>query len=70
MWVDGTLTAIESIEVGMPREVLEKLFHLQLRREGFQSGPPAYVYNECPYIRVDVEFSKDGKRSPQFHALT
>ena len=61
LWIDGTLTAIESIEVGMSSKELEKLFTL----EGgiHQTEDYVYIYKECPYIKVNVQLTNDGKNS-------
>ena len=61
LWIDGTLTAIESIEVGMSSKELEKLFTL----EGgiHQTEDYVYIYKECPYIKVNVQLTNDGKIS-------
>ena len=61
LWIDGTLTAIESIEVGMSSKELEKLFTV----EGgiHQTEDYVYIYKECPYIKVNVQLTHDGKIS-------
>jgi hypothetical protein len=61
LWVDGTLTAIESIEVGMSHKEFDKLFAPE---GGFHGGADwVYRYKECPYIKVSVQFTNDGKIS-------
>lgn len=62
MWIDGTLTAIESVEVGMSRKDLDKLFTPEGGLHAISQGE-VYLYKECPYIKVDVQFTKDGKIS-------
>ena len=62
LWIDGTLTAIESVEVGMSHKELDKLF----RPEGGihrRADGDVYIYKECPYIKVSVQLTKDGKIS-------
>src|SRR2546428_7854895 len=53
-WVSGVLKEIESIKVGMTRRDVLKVFSteggLSCRRSR------TYVYRDCPYIKVDVEF--------------
>src|SRR5262249_49631225 len=61
LWTDGTLTAIQSIQVGMSQTDLERLFTLE---GGLHRGPltgATYIYKECPYIKVVVKFTKDRK---------
>lgn len=60
MWVDGTLTAIESIEVGMSRQDLEKLFTQEGGLHAITDGE-VYIYKQCPYIKVSVQFASSGK---------
>ena len=62
MSIDGTLTAIESIEVGMSRFDLDKLFRPEAGLHPATEGA-VYIYKECPYIKVNVQFTKDGKIS-------
>lgn len=53
-WVGRTLVQIESIKVGMTRKDLQRLFTAEA---GFSSRQKrTYVFNECPYIKIDVEF--------------
>jgi hypothetical protein len=54
-WIAGALKAIQTIKVGMTREDLMKLFTV----EGGLSttSQRTYVYQQCPYIKVDVEFA-------------
>lgn len=61
LWIDGTLAAIESIEVGMSHKELDRLF----KPEGGFHGREdyVYIYKECPYIKVNVQFTNDGKLS-------
>jgi hypothetical protein len=62
LWIDGTLTAIESIEVGKSHKELDSLFEpeggIHARAEGY-----VYIYKQCPYIKVNVQFTNDGKIS-------
>jgi len=61
LWIDGTLAAIESIEVGMSHKELDRLFALE---GGFHGGEgDVYIYKQCPYIKVNVQFTNDGKIS-------
>jgi len=54
-WVAGVLKATQSIEIGMTRSDLLKVF----TTEGGLSWSTqrTYVYRECPYIKVDVKFA-------------
>jgi hypothetical protein len=60
-WVAKSLSAIQTIKVGMTRRDLVKLFTV----EGGISNRTTrtYVFRECPYIKVDVGFESVG--SPQ-----
>jgi hypothetical protein len=53
-WVAQSLNRIQQIKVGATRAELLKIF----REEGGLStrAQRTYVYHECPYIKVDVEF--------------
>lgn len=57
-WVAKRLTAIQTIKIGMTRGDLLKLFTV----EGGASNRTnrTYVFRECPYIKVDVEFEPVG----------
>ncbi|MFN2454386.1 MAG: hypothetical protein ABR577_09220 [Pyrinomonadaceae bacterium] len=54
-WVFRSLIQIETVHVGMTREELLKVF----TEEGGLSTRfhQTYVYRECPYMKVDVEFA-------------
>jgi hypothetical protein len=53
-WVEKSLKEMQTIKVGMTRDDLLKVFEeeggLSTRKQ------QRYVYQECPYIKVDVEF--------------
>jgi hypothetical protein len=58
-WIAGSLKAIEKIKVGMTRADLLKLFTTE---GGLSTGlKRTYVYRDCPYIKVDVEFEPAGR---------
>ena len=53
-WVARSLSEIQTIKVGMTRKDLLKLFTVE---GGFSSmAPRKFVFRDCPYIKVDVEF--------------
>jgi hypothetical protein len=54
-WIADALKAIQTIKVGMTRADLMKLFTV----EGGLStrSQRTYVYQQCPYIKVDIEFA-------------
>ena len=54
-WVDSVLRSVMTIKPGMTRAELLNVF----TTEGGLSTRThrTYVYKECPYIKVDVEFS-------------
>lgn len=58
-WVEKSLREIETVKVGMTRLELLKVF----KEEGGISTRTwrRYVYRECPYIKVDVEFEQIGE---------
>ena len=61
LWIDGTLAAIQSIQVGMSHKELDRLFAPEY---GFHGGhDEVYIYKQCPYIKVNVQFTNDGKIS-------
>jgi len=58
-WMANSLKEMQKIKVGMTREDLLKVF----TTEGGISTDlnRTYVYRECPYIKVDVEFEPVGR---------
>lgn len=56
-WVGQSIKAMQSIKVGMTRADLAKVF----TTEGGMSTRinRTYVYRDCPYFKVDVEFEPD-----------
>src|SRR6187401_2066751 len=58
-WIANTLKEIQKIKVGMTRADLLKVFTTE---GGLSTGLiRTYVYRECPYIKVDVEFEPVGR---------
>jgi hypothetical protein len=59
-WIAKSLKEMQTIKVDMTREELLKVF----QEEGGISTRTQrrYVYRECPYIKVDVEFEPVGSR--------
>ena len=57
-WIVKSLKEIESVKAGMTRRDLLRVF----REEGGISTRTQrrYVYRDCPYIKVDVEFQPVG----------
>jgi hypothetical protein len=54
-WLASSLTRIEKIQAGMTRHDLEELF---VSDGGISTlDHQTYVFRDCPYIKVDVEFS-------------
>ncbi len=62
-WIADTLKEIQKIKIGMTRADLLKMF----TTEGGLSTPfdRTYVYRDCTYIKVDIEFEPVGKRDAQ-----
>ena len=58
-WVRDALTKMESVQPGMTREELMKIFGT----EGGLSNAlhRTFVSRECPYFKVDVEFQAVGR---------
>lgn len=58
-WIARSLKEIESVKVGMRRADLLRVF----KEEGGISTRiwRRYVYRDCPYIKVDVEFEPVGE---------
>ena len=58
-WITKSLKEIESVKVGMTRADLLRVF----KEEGGISTRRRrrYVYHDCPYIKVDVEFEPVGE---------
>ena len=58
-WIAKSLKEIESVKVGMTRLDLLRVF----KEEGGISTREwrRYVYRDCPYIKVDVEFEPVGE---------
>jgi hypothetical protein len=60
MRVDEVLREISTIKVGMTRRELSALFTTE---GGISTASQrTYVYRQCPYIKVDVEFEPVGVR--------
>jgi len=58
-WIAKSLREMEKIRVGMTRADLLKVFTTE---GGLSTGlNRRYVYRECPYIKVDVEFEPVGR---------
>jgi hypothetical protein len=58
-WIAKSLREMEKIRVGMTRADLLKVFTIE---GGLSTGlNRRYVYRECPYIKVDVEFEPVGR---------
>src|SRR5882724_9232201 len=58
-WIAKSLKEMEQIKVGMTRADLVKVFTTE---GGLSTGlNRKYVYRECPYIKVDVEFEPVGR---------
>ena len=58
-WIAKSLKEIEKVKVGMSRADLLKVFTTE---GGLSTGlNRTYVYRECPYIKVDVEFEPVGR---------
>src|SRR5689334_20998959 len=57
-WVARSLKEIETVKVGMTRADVQRVFN----EEGGLSTLTSrrYVYRDCPYIKVDVEFELVG----------
>jgi hypothetical protein len=58
-WIANSLKEMQKIKVGMTRADLLKVFTTE---GGISSSlNRRYVYRECPYIKVDVEFEPVGR---------
>ena len=58
-WIASSLKEIQKIKIGMTRADLLKVFTTE---GGLSTGlSRTYVYRECPYIKVDVEFEAVGR---------
>src|SRR5882672_4082727 len=58
-WIANSLKEMQKIKVGMTRADLLKVFTTE---GGLSTGlNRTYVYRECPYIKVDVEFEPVGR---------
>ncbi len=60
-WVANSLKEMQKVKVGMTRADLLKVFTTE---GGLSTGlSRTYVYRECSYIKVDVEFEPVGQRA-------
>jgi len=58
-WIVNSLKEMQTINVGMTRADLLKVFTTE---GGVSTGlNRTYVYRECPYIKVDVKFEPVGR---------
>lgn len=54
-WVGGALKEMQGIKAGMTRNDLLKVF----RSDGGLNSGRTFVYRNCPYFKVEVEFQHD-----------
>ena len=58
-WIAKIIKEMQAVKVGMTRADLLKVFTVE---GGVSTGlRRTYVYRECPYIKVDVEFTAVGR---------
>jgi hypothetical protein len=58
-WVARSLRAMDTIKVGMTRAELLRMF---MEEGGLSTRTRRrYIYRECPYFKVDVEFTPVGE---------
>ena len=58
-WIAASMREMETIKAGMTRADLLKVFTIE---GGLSTGlQRTYVYRDCPYIKVDVEFEPVGR---------
>jgi hypothetical protein len=63
-WIDGVMRSILTIKPGATRKDLLTIF---TEGGGISSRTHRkYVYKQCPYIKVDVEFAPIGKQDQPF----
>jgi hypothetical protein len=65
-WVGNALKEIQTIKPGMTRRDLLKLFVAEGGLGG-SAHPTTYLYRDCVYIKIDVEFQpaqQTGRKSP------
>lgn len=67
-WVRDALQRMQAVKVGMTRDEFERIFRedgglLELAPAGSKVGNGRYVFRECNYFKVDVEFELVGWRS-------
>jgi hypothetical protein len=57
-WIKASLKEMQTVKAGMTRDQLFRVF----TTEGGESNRivRTYVYHECPYIKVDVQFKPVG----------
>jgi hypothetical protein len=59
-WIDRVMRSISAIEPGTRRKDLVPVLNIE---GGLSSrSQRTYVYNHCPYIKVDVQFSPVGEK--------
>jgi len=66
-WIDSVLRSILTIKPGATRKDLLRVF----TEEGgvFSRTHRKYVYKECPYIKVDVEFDPVGNEDKRIEGM-
>jgi hypothetical protein len=66
-WVESVMRSILTIKMGATRKDLLKI----LAEEGGISSRThrTYVYKQCPYIKVDVEFAPVGNQDNRFDEM-
>jgi hypothetical protein len=58
-WVSSAMRAMQKIKVGMTRSDVMKVF---MNEGGLSTtSQRTYVYRQCPFIKVDVEFAPSSR---------
>ena len=62
-WIESVLRSVDAIQPGMTRKELSSMF---VEQGGglWSRSQRAYVFRQCPYIKIDVKFALVPKGGP------
>jgi hypothetical protein len=62
-WIVSVLRSVDAIQPGMTREELSSMF-IEEGGGPWSRSQRAYVFRQCPYIKIDVKFAPVPKSGP------
>lgn len=62
-WIESVLDSVDAIQPGMTRKELSSMF-VEQGGGPWSRSQRAYVFKQCPYIKIDVKFALVAKGGP------